>query len=86
MLAPCDLFRKGRVGPRSEQPACGLRKAPRVTIALDERSDAADQHRRDDESRPEADNPADLKPEEETRMGEIEHAHHAEDGGSDGYD
>ncbi len=54
------------------------------SVALDQRADAADQHRRDDERRPEADHLADLEAEEgaqhvEAGMGEIEHAHHAED-------
>ena len=53
-------------------------------VALDQRADRADQQRGDDEARPEADAAADLEAEigaehVEAGMGEIEHAHHAED-------
>ena len=53
-------------------------------VALDERPDHADHQRRQDEAGPEADAAADLEAEigpehVEARVGEIEHAHHAED-------
>ncbi len=51
---------------------------------LDQRADDADEERRDDQSRPEADVPRYLEAEisaqhVEAGMGEIQHAHHAED-------
>ena len=53
-------------------------------VALDKRADRADHQRRQNEPGPESDATADLEAEigaehVEARVGEIEHAHHAED-------
>ncbi len=72
--------------PESEQKLGDVAEAmqPPQAVALDQRADNADDQRREDEPRPEADPPADLEAEigaehVEARVGEVEHAHHAED-------